>query len=122
MLTSSPASYEVKAHRMLRCQLLQVLDAAHALVPRGQLPRLYHTVGGHSVALHRRQQRAGRAVSSTVHGLAARRCACCGLQLRIHLRRESPFKPLDMGPMRAIHAKCDVPVMTSVWHDSYTRL
>ena len=98
MLTSSPASYEVKAHRMLRCQLLQVLDAAHALVPRGQMPCLYHTIASHSVALHSRQQRAGRAVSRAIQGLAARRRTCCCLQLRIHLRRGIYlFKPLDMG-------------------------
>ena len=102
MLTSSPASHEVKAHRMLRRQLLQVLDAAHALVPCGQLPRLHHTVASHSVALHSRQQRAGRAMSSAVQGLAARRRTCCCLQQRIHLRRGNPSKPLDMGSPEGI--------------------
>lgn len=97
MLTSSPASHEVKAYRMLRRQFLQMLDAAHALIPCGQLPRLHHTVTSDSVALHSCQQRAGRAVSSAVQGLAARRRTCCCLQLRIHLRKGTPFKPLDMG-------------------------
>ena len=101
-MTSWLASYEIKAHRMLRRQLLQVLNAAHALVPGGQLPRLYHTVASHSVALHSRQQRAGRAVSSAIQGLAAWRRTCCCLQLRIHLRRGTPFKPLDMSSHEAV--------------------
>ena len=122
MLTCSLASYEVKAHRMLRRQLLQVLDAAQALIPCIQLPRLYHTVASHGVALHSRQQRAGRAVSSPVQGLAARCCACCCLQLQMYLRRLDFSDLLTWGHMRALHAECSVPVITSVWQDTYTRL
>jgi len=60
-----------KAHRMMRCQLFQMLYAAHSLIGHTERPGLCHMVGCHSILLDSSQESACCARNAAINCLTA---------------------------------------------------